>query len=113
LIVGQHIGALLSLAHVRELDYRHPLQPELAGRQHSSVPGDDPIRAVHQDGVRPTEFPDTGRDLRHLSIGVGARIAGIGDQLAQRPPGDLQIVHPQNLTKRPRMRGANQWKSAA
>ena len=30
---------------------------------------------------------------------VGARIAGIGDQLAQRPPGDRKIVHPQDLTR--------------
>jgi hypothetical protein len=39
------------------------------------------------------------RDLRDLSIGVRAWIAGIGDQLAQRPPGDREIVHLQSLTK--------------
>ena len=99
LVVGQHIGALLRLAHVRELDHRHPLQPELACRQHPAVPGDDAARAVDQHRVRPAELADAGRDLRHLGIGVGARVAGIRDQLAQRPPGDLQIVHRQNLTK--------------
>ena len=41
LVVGQHIGALLRLAHVGELDHRHPLQAELPRRQHPAVPGDD------------------------------------------------------------------------
>ena len=99
LVVGEHIGALLRLAHVRELDHRHPLQPELPCRQHPAMPGDDAARAIDQHRVRPAELPDAGRDLRHLGVGVGARIARIGDQLAQRPPGDLQIVHRQNLTK--------------
>ena len=99
LVVGQHVGALLRLAHVRELDHRHPLQTQLPCRQHPAMTGDDAVRAIDQHRVGPAELPDARRDLRHLGIGVGARIAGIGDQLAQRPPGDLQIVHPQNLTK--------------
>ena len=37
LVVGQHVGALLRLAHVRELDHRHPLQPELPCRQHPAM----------------------------------------------------------------------------
>jgi hypothetical protein len=85
---------------MRKLDHRHALQPELPRRQHAAVAGDDAVRAVHEDWIRPAELADARRDLRHLGIGVGARIAGIGDQLAQRPPGDLQIVHHQNLTKK-------------
>jgi hypothetical protein len=28
-----------------------------------------------------------------------ARVAGIGDQLTQQPPGDREIVHPEILTR--------------
>jgi len=32
-------------------------------------------------GFGPAELDDAGRNLRHLLVGVGARVAGIGDQL--------------------------------
>ena len=90
LVVRQHIGALLRLAHVRELDHRHPVQSQLPCRQHPAMTGDDAARTIDQHRIGPAELPDTRCDLRHLGIGVGARVAGIGDQLAQRPPGDLR-----------------------
>ena len=99
LVVGQHVSPLLRLAHMRELDHRHLLQPELSRRQHPAMAGDDAVCAVDEHRVRPAELADAGSDLRHLGIGMGARIARIRDQLAQRPPSDLQIVHLQNLTK--------------
>ena len=99
LVVRQHIRALLCLAHMRELDHRHPLEPELPCRQHPAMPGDDAACAIDQHRVGPAELPDAGRDLRHLGIGVGAGIARVRDQLAQRPPGDLQIVHLQTSQK--------------
>jgi hypothetical protein len=56
-----------------------PLQAELSRRQHPAVARDDAILAVGQDRNGPAELADAGHDLRHLSIGVGARIAGVGD----------------------------------
>jgi hypothetical protein len=83
----------LRFAHVCELDHRHALQTQLPCRQHPAVPGDDAVRAIDQHRGGPPELADAGCDLRYLGIGVGAWITGIGDQLSQRPPGDLQIVH--------------------
>jgi hypothetical protein len=64
------------------------------------VAGDDAVLTVDQHGIGPAEFSDAGCDLRHLSIAMRARIAGIRDQLAQRPPGDGKFIHDQDLTKR-------------
>ena len=99
LVVGKHIRPLLRLAHVRKLDHRHLLQPELSRGHDPAVPGDDAALTIDQYRVRPAELPDARCDLRHLGIAMGARIAGIRDQLAQRAPGDREIVHSQNLTK--------------
>ena len=41
---------------------------------------DAPVLAVDQDRIRPAEFGDARSDLRHLSIGVRARVSCVGDQ---------------------------------
>ena len=76
LVVGQHIRALLRLAHVPELDHRHPLQTQLPRRHDPAMSGDDPVLTVDQHGVRPAELPDARRDLRHLGIASGCADCG-------------------------------------
>ena len=77
------IRPLLRLAHVGELDHRHLLQPQLPGRQHPAVPGDDAALPVDQHRIRPAELPDARRDLRHLGIASGC--AGCGHRGSARP----------------------------
>jgi hypothetical protein len=47
--------------------------------------GEDPGSAVNQDGRVETELTDACGDLRNLSVGVGARIPRVRDQLVERP----------------------------
>ena len=71
-------------SEVRELDHRHPLQPEPARGQHPAMARDDPVSAVDQHRVGEAELPDGARDQRHLRLGVGAGVARVGDQARER-----------------------------
>ena len=84
LVVGQHIGPLLRLAQAAKLDHRNLVRLQLAGGKDAAVAGDDAVVAVDQDRVGPAELADRGGDLRHLGIGMGAGVAGIGDQIDER-----------------------------
>ena len=71
---------LLRDAQVGQFDHRHLIQPQLAGSGQTPVPGDDAVVAVDEDRVRPAVLDDAGRDLGDLTLGVRARIAGVGNQ---------------------------------
>jgi hypothetical protein len=53
---------------VRQHNHRHFFHPQLPGREESGMPGDDDAVAVHQNGIRPAELPDTGGYLRDLLV---------------------------------------------
>ena len=74
LVVGDDLGSLLRFAQAGKLDHRHLAHPELAGRQHPAVAGDDAVLAIDQDRVGPAELADGGRDLRHLRVGMRSRL---------------------------------------
>ncbi|WP_456119798.1 hypothetical protein [Thalassococcus profundi] len=84
-VVSEDVGPLLRVREMREFDHRHLLQAQLGGRQHASVPRDDAVPAIHQHRVVEPELPDRACDLRHLRLGMGPRIVGVGDQLRDRP----------------------------
>ena len=92
LVVGEHVGALLGLAQAGKLDHRHRVKPELPGREQPAMAGDDAVLAVDQDRVGPAERLDGGGDLRDLGGGVGAGIAGVGDQLIQGAVLDREVA---------------------
>jgi hypothetical protein len=83
----------LLVAQIGEFDCRHSLQVEQVRRQHTAMPGDDPARLVDEDRVGETEFANGPGDLGDLGIGVRARIARVGNELAGRPVDDGQIAH--------------------
>jgi hypothetical protein len=49
------------------------------------VAGDDTGIGINQDWRVKAELADACGDLRDLSVTVRARIAGVGDQLVDRP----------------------------
>ena len=71
-VVGDDVGPLLGLGQVGELDHRDRGHAQLAGRQESSVTGDDAGVAVDQDRVRPAELEQAGGDLGDL-LGLWVR----------------------------------------
>jgi hypothetical protein len=73
-----------------ELDARHRVDPELARRQHPPRAGDDAVRAVDQDRVRPAR-----RDLRDLLVRMRPCVARVGICSA---PGRYAMA---NFTPRP------------
>ena len=83
LVVGQHIRPLLRLAHVRELDHRHPLQPELPCRQHPAVPGDDAALAHRRAPGWSSRTP--GCWLRSAPPGHRSGCAGCAHTGSARP----------------------------
>jgi hypothetical protein len=84
LVIGDDVGALLRLAQPGKLDDRHRGHPELPCCKQPAVPGDDAVRAIDEDRIGPAELADRSRDLRHLRIGVRARIVGEGSQRRER-----------------------------
>ena len=84
LVVGDPQRALLRLREVRQHDRRHLGHPRRLGRQQPAMPGDDPALGIDQDRVGEAERPDRGGDLLDLPLGMGARVARIGDEAS--PP---------------------------
>ena len=66
LVVGQHIGALIGIAQVRQPARRHRVDAKELGRFHAAVAGDDLLRIVHQDRVAEAELLDALCDLANL-----------------------------------------------
>nr|WP_267459755.1 hypothetical protein [Xanthomonas euvesicatoria] len=94
-VVRDDQGAALRWRQVIQHDHRHDLQPEFLGGGQASVTSNDDAVAARQDRIGESELGDAGGDLRHLLLGVGARVAGVGQQLGCRPLLDLvgQPVH--------------------
>jgi hypothetical protein len=90
-VVGDHQRAPLRLAQVIQHDHRHFAHPELPRGHHPRVArNDDPVGS-DQHGVDEAKFGDRGRDLRHLLLGVRARIPGVGNQPLDGPALNLEI----------------------
>ena len=53
---------------------------QLPGCRQARVAGDDHAVRADKDRIRPAKLDDAGRDLRHLLVGMGARVAGVGHQ---------------------------------
>jgi hypothetical protein len=94
-VVRDHQGATLRGRQVIEHDDRHDVQPEFLGSGQTTMPSHDDAVAACKDRIGETELGDRRRDLRHLIIGVRARVAGIGHQLGGRPLFDL-VGQPRN-----------------
>jgi hypothetical protein len=84
LVVGQHIGAPLGGAQMRQTYRRDALQSEQLCGLDSAVAGDDPAVLSDQNWIVESELPDAVRDLSDLLLGMGARIARMGPQARGR-----------------------------
>jgi hypothetical protein len=84
-VVGEHVGPLLRLAEVPELDHRHPGEPELPRRHDPAVAGDDAVIAVDQHRVGEAVLADRAGDQRDLVVAVRPRVPGVGYQLPDGP----------------------------
>lgn len=89
LVVGNNQRPLLRWRKVGQHNDRHFFHPELPGSEKSGMPGDDDAVAVHQNGIRPAELPDTGSYLGDLLVRMRPRVAGVGQERANRPEFDL------------------------
>lgn len=94
-----------------EHDHRHDFQPELLRGGESPMACDDDAVAACEDGVGEPELGNAGRDLRHLFVGVGARVAGIGQQLGGGPLLDLvgQPAHAATSASRSAATSSKDW----
>jgi len=72
-------------------DHRRLSQAQFPRGHHARVArNDDPV-GPDQHGVDEAKFGDRGRDLRHLLLGVRARIPGVGNQPIDGPPLDVEV----------------------
>ena len=74
-----------------EPDHRHRFQLEFPGGQQPAVAGDQHTAFVHQAGHVEAEGGDRARDLRHLIVGMRARIGGVGQQPVEGPVLDSDV----------------------
>ena len=58
----------------------------------STVPGDDAVCAIHQNRVGKAKLPDRACSQRHLRRIMGPGVESIGDQIADRPVLDCQLL---------------------
>jgi hypothetical protein len=85
LVVRDDVRPPLGLAQVVQHDDGNFWEAQLPRRQQTTMAGDDPGVAVHQDWRVEAELRDGGRDLRNLGVRVRARIPGVRHQAAHRP----------------------------
>jgi hypothetical protein len=88
-VVGNDVGLTLGFGEVSKLNRRDLVHSELASGQNATVSGYNSLFSVDQNRVCEPEFPDTGGDLSDLSVGMGARVARVGDERADRAHHDL------------------------
>src|SRR5690606_2547000 len=62
------------------------------GGKQAAVTGDNPVFRIDEDRIGEPELRNRGFDLLDLAFGMGAGIAGVGDQLADGPVGETEIV---------------------
>jgi thiosulfate reductase cytochrome b subunit len=60
-------------------------KPELPRRHHPPVAWDDAVLAVDQHRVGEPKLADRAGNHRHLRLGMGAGVAGVGDERIDRP----------------------------
>jgi hypothetical protein len=70
---------------VNQHDDRHFRQAQRARGQQTTVAGDNPGVAVHQDRRVEAELRDTRRDLRNLGIRMGALIPRVRHEATHGP----------------------------
>ena len=88
LVVGDPERPPLRLREMRQHDRRHLGQADRLRRQQPAVAGDDPALGIDQDRVGEAELADRGGDLLELPLRVGAGVARVGNEAADRPVGD-------------------------
>ena len=91
-VVGDHVGALLFLAHVREANGRHLAHAEQLRCLDAAVAGDDEAILVDEDGIVEAERRDAVGDLADLPARMRARVARVGLQLREGTNDDLEVV---------------------
>ena len=89
LVVGQHIGASLLGAEMRQPQRRHGRNAEFLGCHHPAVAGDDLALVADQHRVGEAEALDAVGDLTDLLPRMAPRIARIGSQRVHRQHLDL------------------------
>ena len=75
-----------------EDNHRHLAIGELAQGEHAAMPGDDLAIWVDQNRIVESKLGDAGGDLCDLGRGMGAGIAGIGNQAFYGPRFDLKFI---------------------
>ena len=80
-VVGENVGALLRLAHVRAVDARHTRQPKPSRRLYTSMAGNNAALAVDQDGIAKPELSNAASYLNYLRLAVRSSILGVGNQV--------------------------------
>ena len=99
LVVGDPQRPLLRLGEVRQRDRRHLGHAERLRRQQPAVPGDDRALGVDQDRIGEAELADRGGDLLDLPLRMGAGVARVGDQAADRPVDDRRAEQTGNADR--------------
>ena len=89
-VVGDDEGPPLRRRQMRQDNDRDFLKAQFPGSQKARVPGDDHAFAIYQDGIRPPELPDAGRNLRDLLVRVRPGVTGARQESAYRPKFDLR-----------------------
>lgn len=84
-VVRDRIGPQVSFGEVRQHQGRDQRQPELLGGLHTAMSRNEPAPVIDQNRLGEAELADRGRELRDLLLGVSARIALRGLEIARRP----------------------------
>ena len=78
LVVGEDVGALLSIAEMLKTQARYGSQTELLRGFHAAVASDDGPGPVDEDRIVKSESLDARRDLGNLLGTMSSRVAAVG-----------------------------------
>src|SRR5690606_14395875 len=92
LVIGKPERPLLCLRQAEQRNDGHFNQASGLGGKQAAVTGDNPTFRIDEDRIGEPELRNRGFDLLDLAFGMGTGIAGVGDQLADGPVGETEIV---------------------
>ena len=91
-VVGNDVGPLLGLGHVRQADRRHVGQPKQLRRFDATVAGEDDEVFVDEDRIVEAERRDAVGDLPDLPARMRARIAWVRLEGRERTDDNFEVV---------------------
>lgn len=90
-IVREDVGLALLRREVRELDHRYLDHLELGRGSESTVTCDHAVLSVGEDRVGESKLTDGGSDFGDLRLVVGARVASVGNEVADGSHHDVRV----------------------